>query len=220
MWNSFIDLLVYVMTQFSGIAGFNTGLIILFTSLLIRFALLPLTVKTACGNLQRQQKLQLIQPELEKLKSKYKNSPEQLNRHTLELFKRHKIAFIDKKGLLSGILQAPLFVGMISAIKKIVGTGEAFLWIRNIAHPDFFLIIIASVLSYIGSVLTPNLSEQSRTIMIWIPVLFTAVFLWKLPAGIGLYLIASNLVNVFQSLIVRHKMSERRVASGVRFSLS
>jgi len=56
--------------------------------------------------------------------------------------------------------------------------------------------------------------------MIWIPVLFTAVFLWKLPAGIGLYLIASNLVNVFQSLIVRHKMSERRVASGVRFSLS
>ena len=183
MWNSFIDLLVNVMTQFSGIAGFNTGLIILFTSLLIRFALLPLTVKTACGNLQRQQKLQLIQPELEKLKSKYKNSPEQLNRHTLELFKRHKIAFIDKKGLLSGILQAPLFVGMISAIKKIVGTGEAFLWIRNIAHPDFFLVIIASVLSYIGSVLTPNLSEQSRTIMIWIPVLFTAVFLWKLPAG-------------------------------------
>ena len=36
MWNSFIDLLVNVMTQFSGIAGFNTGLIILFTSLLIR----------------------------------------------------------------------------------------------------------------------------------------------------------------------------------------
>lgn len=220
MWNSFIDLLVNIMTQFTGIPGFNTGLIILFSSLLIRFALLPLTIKIACGNLHRQQKLQLIQPELEKLKSKYKNSPEQLNRHTLELFKRHQIAFIDGKGLLSGLLQAPLFIGMISAINRIVGTGEAFLWIRNIAHPDFFLIMIAAALSYIASVLTPNLSEQGRAMMIWLPVLLTAVFLWKLPAGIGLYWIASNLVNVFQSLVVRYKMTNRRTASGVRLSLS
>jgi len=220
MWNSFIDLLVNIMTQFSGIAGLNTGLIILFTSLLIRFALLPLTIKTACGNLHRQKKMQLIQPELEKLKSKYKSSPEQLNHHTLELFKRHKIELIDKKGLLSGLLQAPLFIGMIAAIKRIVGTGEAFLWIRNIAHPDFFIVIIATALSYIASVLTPNLSEQGKTMIIWMPVLLTAVFLWKLPAGIGLYLVASNLVNVFQSLIVRQKITNRTMASDMRLSLS
>ncbi len=220
MWNSFIDLLVNIMTQFSGIVGFSTGFIILFTSLFIRFALLPLTVEAACGNLHRQKKLQMIQPELEKLRIQYKNKPEQLNHHTLELFKRHKISLIDKKGLLSGLLQAPIFIGMISAIKRIVGTGEAFLWIRNIAHPDFFLVITATALSYIASVLTPNLSEQSKTIMIWMPVLLTIVFLWKLPAGIGLYLVASNLVNVFQSLIVRYKMSSRQMPSGVRLSLS
>ncbi len=221
MWNSFIDLLVSVMSQFSGIPGFNTGLIILFTSLLIRFALLPLTIKIACDNLHRQEKLQLIQPELEKLKSKYKDSPEQLNRHTLELFKRHQIAFIDKKGLFGGLLQAPLFVGMISAIKKIVGTGEAFLWIRNIAHPDFLLIMIATVLSYIASVLTPNLSVQGKNIMVWMPVLLTVLFLWKLPAGIGLFWIASNLVSVIQSLVVRRRMTNRKMpAAGVHLSLS
>ncbi len=220
MWNSFIDLLVNIMALLSGIPGFNTGLIILFSSLFIRFALLPLTIKIACGNLHRQSRLKQIQPELDKLKSKYKNSPEQLNRNTLELFKKHQITFIDKKGLLSGLLQAPLFVGMISAINRIVGSGETFLWIRNIAHPDFFLIIIAAALSYVSAVLTPNLSEQGRAMMIWLPVLLTAVFLWKLSAGIGLYWIASNLVNVFQSLIVRRKMTSRRVTSGVSLSLS
>lgn len=218
MWNSFVDLLANVMSVFSGIPGFNTGLVILFTSLLIRFALLPLTIKMSCGSLHRQRKLQLIQPELEKLKSKYKNSPEQLNRHTLELFRKHQVAFIDKKGLLSSLLQAPLFVGMISAIKKVVGTGEAFLWIRNIAYPDFFLTMIAVFLSYIASTLMPNLPENGRTLMIWMPVLLTAVFLWKLPAGIGLFWIASNLVNVIQSLIVRRRMNGRVAGVGLSFS--
>ena len=30
MWNSFVDLLANVMSVFSGIPGFNTGLVILF----------------------------------------------------------------------------------------------------------------------------------------------------------------------------------------------
>ena len=152
------------------------------------------------------------------MKSKYKNSPEQLNRHTLELFRKHQVTLIDKKGLLSGLLQTPLFVGMISAIKKVVVTGEAFLWIRNIAHPDFFLTMIAVFLSYIATTLMPNLSENGKTLMIWMPVLLTAVFLWKLPAVIGLFWIASNLVNVIQSLIVRRRMNGRVAGVGLSFS--
>lgn len=206
MWNSFIDLLVHLMSQFSAIPGFNTGLIILVTSLVFRFALLPLTIKAACSALQRQKKLQSIQPELEKLKKQHKNSPEQLSRQTLELYKKHQINLLDKKGLLSGILQAPLFIGMIAAINRIVGTGGGFLWIADLARPDFLLTAIAATLTLLASILTPNLNEQGKALVIWMPVLLTAVFLWKLSAGIGLYWVASNLVSVLQSLIVRRKI--------------
>lgn len=205
MWNSLIELLVKAMSQLSGIPGFNTGLIILVTSLVFRFAFLPLTIKVACNGLQRQKKLQMIQPQLDRIKHLYRNNPEQLNRQTLDLYKKNEIAFFDKKGLISGILQAPLFIGMISAINRIVGSGGTFLWISDIARPDILLTAIAAALSLLASTISPNFNEQGKAIIIWMPVILTAIFLWKLSAGIGLYWVASNLVNVLQSLIVRHK---------------
>lgn len=205
MWNSFIDLLVQGMSLFSGILGYNIGLIILVTSLVIRFALLPLTVKIACSSLHHQKKLKLIQPELEQIKQKFKDKPDQMSKKTLDLYKKHNVAIIDKKSLIGGLIQAPLFIGMISAINKIIGSGGKFLWISDITRPDFFLTAIAAALTFLASVIGPNLSEQGKAFIVWMPVFLTAIFLWKLSAGIGLYWVASNLVNVLQSFIVRQR---------------
>lgn len=206
MWNAFVDLLVSGMSFLSGIFGSNIGLIILFTSLIIRFALLPLTVKSACSNLNRQKKLQSIQPELNQIKVKFKNDPEQLSRRTLDLYKKNDVNLIDKNGLFTAIIQTPLFIGMMSAINRFTSSGGAFLWINDIARPDLFLTGIAAILTLLASLIGPSISEQSKTIIIWMPVILTGIFLWKLSAGIALYWVASNLVSVFQSLIVRQQI--------------
>lgn len=205
MWNSFIEVLVQSISSLSSIFGSSTGLIILISSLFIRFALLPLTVKIATGSLHRQRKLQNVEPQLNQVKQKFANDPEQLSKKTLEIYKKNDISFFDKKSLIGALIQTPLFIGMISAINRLISTGEGFLWIRDIASPDIFITTIAAGLALLASIIGPVVSEQGRTMMIWMPVLLTMLFLWKLSAGIGIYWVATNLVNVFQSLIVRHK---------------
>jgi membrane protein insertase Oxa1/YidC/SpoIIIJ len=42
-------------------------------------------------------------------------------------------------------------------------------------------------------------------IMILLPTVLTLVFLWQLAAGLGLYWAASNIVTIFQELILRRR---------------
>ena len=109
-------------------------------------------------------------------------------------------------------MQAPIFVGMYTAIRKLVVSGGNFLWISNIAHPDILLAVIAGFITYLASSLSPNLSSQGRSLMVWIPVAITMIFLWKLSAGIGLYWVASSVVSLFQSLILRYKWRNAAIA--------
>jgi len=205
MWDGFISLLTGLISFLTGILGNNVGLAILVSTLLIRFALLPLSIRIAYGTLRRQKELNELQPELDNLKSRYKNDPQQMSQKTLALYKERGISLMDGKSLLIGLLQAPIFIGMFSAISKMISSGDSFLWVNNIASPDIVLTVIAAGLTYIATVIGPNLSEQSKTVIVWLPVFLTMIFLWKLSAGIGIYWIGSNVVSVFQSFMLRRK---------------
>jgi YidC/Oxa1 family membrane protein insertase len=205
MWNEFISLLVSLITFLTGILGHNIGLAILVSTLLVRFALLPLSVKIAYGTLRRQKELNALQPEIDSIKSQYRDKPEQINQKTIALYKERGISLMDGKSLLAGLIQAPVFIAMFSAIRKIIGSGDSFLWIHNIAGPDIVLTLIAAGLTWIATLIGPNLSEQSKHIMMWVPVFLTLFFLWKLSAGIGIYWVGSNVVSVVQSFLLRRK---------------
>jgi YidC/Oxa1 family membrane protein insertase len=206
MWNEFISLFANIITYFSGIFGHNIGIAILVSTLLIRFALLPLSVKIASGTFRRQKQLEALQPEIDIIKTQYKDKPEQISMKTLALYKERGISPVDGKSLLGGFLQAPIFIAMFSAIRKIIGTGDSFLWIHNIAGPDIILTLIAAGLTGIATLTGPDFSAQSKNIMMWLPVFLTLLFLWKLSAGIGIYWIGSNLVSVVQSFLLRRKV--------------
>jgi YidC/Oxa1 family membrane protein insertase len=205
MWNEFINFLVSAISSLSNIFGYNTGIIILVATLIIKLALLPLSVKIVHGTLRRQKDLKKIQPELDTLKTKYKNQPELMSKKTLALYKENKISFFDKTSLFGSIAQMPLFIGMMSAIPKIIRSGQSFLWISDIARPDVLLTVIAAGLTFLSTIIGPNLPEQRKAFMLYLPVLLTCLFLWKLSAGIGLYWVASNAVGIGQSIILRNK---------------
>ena len=88
MWNSFIELLMHGIRLLADVFGSNTGLLILILSLLIRFALLPLSTRLASRTMERQRKLNKLQPELNQLKVKFKDKPERIPQETLAVYKK------------------------------------------------------------------------------------------------------------------------------------
>jgi len=205
LWSLFVGYLQTGLFILAQVYGGNMSLAIITLSLIVRFALMPLTLRIARRNQQKQVRLKAIQPELERLKARYKNNPEKLAQKTMVLYKKHDIQLLDGMGFLGGLLQLPIFAGLFSAIKQGVGSAGRFLWIADISQPNILLACIVAGLTFVSSALAPSSQEQGRMIFMVLPALLTLFFAWRLSAGLGLYWAVSSLVGMAQSVILRRK---------------
>jgi YidC/Oxa1 family membrane protein insertase len=87
--------------------------------------------------------------------------------------------------------------------------GGRFLWIGNIAKPDFLLTIAVTALTYAAVAVGAKDAEPNKTVMLLIPAVVTALVLSRLAAGIGLYWGVSSLVSLLQAVIVRRQSSAK-----------
>jgi len=206
LWTNFAELLQNGILFFGQVFGGNMGTAIITFSLFLRLLILPLTLKIAERSFIRQKIMKELQPELEKLKKRFRKQPEILARATMEMYKKHNISMIDSFSFLGGLVQLPVFFGLFSAVRRIlVNFGSRFLWIRNIALPDLKLTLFVTVLTYIMVSLSPNLSGQYKLLMILLPTALSFFFLWHMAAGIGLYWASTSAVGILQIAIIRYR---------------
>lgn len=205
LWTSFVDLLMGGLFALSQIYGGNMGLAIITLSLMVRLTLMPLSLKLAQRSMARQALLKRLQPELERLRARHRKDPERLARETKKLYQRYGVRPVEGLSILGGLIQAPILIGLFTAIKRGLGSGGPFLWIADISKPDLWLTLLVATLTYVANAINPNLPEQARTLMILLPTVLTLVFLWQLAAGLGLYWATSNIVTIFQELILRRR---------------
>lgn len=112
----------------------NWGLCIIIISVIIYFAMYPLTLK----GMMSMKKMQALQPRLAQLRDKYKDNPQKLNKEMMELYREHKINPIG--GCLPLILQMPVFIGLYQVLWRSVSfKGAGFLWIKDLSEPDRLL---------------------------------------------------------------------------------
>ncbi len=108
-----------ILTQNYGIA------VILFT-ILIKLALMPLTVKQQ----RSMMKTQRLQPLLMELQQKYANDKEKLNQETMKLYQKYQIN--PMSGCLPMLIQLPILMMLYWVVKKpivyIMGFGEDEVW--------------------------------------------------------------------------------------------
>ena len=106
----------------------NYGLSIIMLTILVNIITYPLTRK----QLQSSKKLQEIQPELNKIKQKYKNDKEQMNKATMEFMSKNKVNPLG--GCLPLIVQLPIMIAvfqllrdqkMLNMIRWVKGEGAA-----------------------------------------------------------------------------------------------
>jgi membrane protein insertase Oxa1/YidC/SpoIIIJ len=87
-----------------------------------------------------------------------------------------------------------------------------FLWMRSLASPDFLLTLVILSLTGVSAYLMPSASGQMRSTLSVLQVGVTFFIVWKLAAGLGLYWASSSLVGVFQTLWLRYRNDDSRIA--------
>ncbi|MDO8604117.1 MAG: YidC/Oxa1 family membrane protein insertase [bacterium] len=88
------------------VPGANVGVAIIFLTLIVRGALLPLSHKSVVS----QAKMRKIAPEIEKLKEKHKDNKQEQARKTMELYKEHGINPFS--GCLLVLIQLPIIFAL------------------------------------------------------------------------------------------------------------
>lgn len=201
LWSEFVDLLQAGIFTMALVFGGNVGAGIVSFSLLVRLAMLPLTLHLARKSLQHRAAIERLRPELERLRKRFRQQPRRLAEETARLFEQRKVRPVDSGGLLGGLGQMPLMIGLFTAVRRIA--RGRFLWIADIARPDILLAAGVSALTAALVMLQPNLPEQGRGWLLTLPVVISLVSLSKMAAGVGLYWGASSAVGLVQVGILR-----------------
>ena len=115
-----------------GIAG-KYGIAIIIITILMRIIVFPLTLKQE----KSMKKMRELQPELEKIKEKYKDNPEEYRQKTAELYRESGANPLA--GCLPLLIQMPVFVALYWAfIGNTIPSDAKFLWF-NLKKPDMFI---------------------------------------------------------------------------------
>jgi YidC/Oxa1 family membrane protein insertase len=184
----------------------NYGIAIILLTILIRLITFPLQYKS----FKSMKKMQQIQPELQKIKDKYKDEPQRMQKETMELFK--KAGANPLSGCLPLLLQMPFFFAIYRVLYSAVElVGAPFYgWIHDLSiHDPFYILpVLMGVAMLAQQKLTPQTSVDptQQKIMLFMPVIF-AFIMKSLPAGLVLYIFVSTVVGVLQQSIV-YKMAD------------
>jgi len=184
----------------------NYGLAIIVLTILVKIVTLPLTMK----QLKSMSGMQKLQPEIAKLKDKYKGEPQKLNVATMDLYKQHKINPLS--GCLPIIIQLPIFFALYKALLvSIELKGAPFIgYLVDLSAKDPYYItpIIMGISMFVQQLLTPSTADpMQKKIFLMMPIVFTFLFL-NFPSGLVLYWLTNNLLSITQQLIINRTRSK------------
>jgi YidC/Oxa1 family membrane protein insertase len=198
---------LYVLHFFHRFTG-SYGLDIIVLTILIKLLMAPLTHKSFVS----MKSMQKLQPQMEKLKEKYGNDKEKLNKEIMELYRRNGVNPLG--GCLPMVLQFPVFIGLYNALSTPIELRHApFLWIKDLSRPDWeslplvlggwhfgipVLTILMGASMFIQQWMTPTAGDPNqRKIMLLMPLMFTFMFV-SFPAGLTVYWLVNNLLTIVQ----------------------
>jgi YidC/Oxa1 family membrane protein insertase len=179
----------------------NWGMAILILTVVTKLLLSPLTH----AQYKSMEKMKALQPKMADLKKKHGEDKERLNVEMMKLYSEHKVNPLG--GCLPMILQMPIWW----ALYRLLGTTiqlyrEPFLWINDLTAPDpyFALPIAMGVTMLVTQLLSPQMADGAQQkMMMWMMPLLMMFFFLNLPAGLNLYIVASNLLSIAQQYWVR-----------------
>lgn len=208
------DVLTALLEWLHASIGLTWGISIVVLTAIIRFLMVPLTVK----QIHSMQKLQAFAPELKALQQKYKHDKQRQQQEVMAFYRENKVNPLAS--CLPILLQLPIFFALFFVLRdfeeevypKYPGSDLGFLGIvPSITEPltshwSGYLLLVIYVASQVGStLLTPIQDKRQRYIFLALPIV-AIFFVIHFPTGLMLYWSTTNLWTVGQGLITRRFM--------------
>jgi YidC/Oxa1 family membrane protein insertase len=208
------------------VPGHDFGAAIIFLTLIIRFALYPISIKAV----NSQKSLQKLQPKVQEIQKKYKDDKEKQAKEILEVYKKEKINPFS--GLFIAIIQLPILIALYQVFWQGLNPNELsnlypfvsnpgqinaiFLGAIDLSKANSVLAILAGVAQYFQTkMLLPknNPSNTGKTdfsqimqkqTVYFFPIL-TIIILLGLPSALGLYWTISGIFSIIQQYFILRK---------------
>jgi YidC/Oxa1 family membrane protein insertase len=205
MWTDFVDLVRATIFSGTHLLGGSLGASIIVISALVRLAMLPLVLRSARHARQQQAKLATLQPQLERLRERFKADPARLWAETRAVYRKHDIQLATPGSLASVAIQLPLLGALFAAVRTGLGARTRFLWVADLSRMDALLAVGVTGFAAFAATLTPTapgtpLTPRTLAFMVGVG---TLVFLWSASSAVALSVGAGSAVQLLQNWLLR-----------------
>ena len=200
----------------------NFGWAIVVVTIVINFALFPIKL----SNMKSMRKMQALKPQIDAINAKYKNvsmrDPKagEKQQEVMDLYKKHGVNPMG--GCVPMLLQLPFFYAFYKVFTVSVEMrGASWLWVTDLSQAEHFAIKLLPILMIVSQFIMQKMTPQpagsdpgQQKIMQLMPIMFGVMF-YRLPSGLVLYYLTSNLVNMGQQWFFNHTEAAQEAARSV-----
>lgn len=196
----------------------SMGLAIFLLTLIVKLSLYPLAYKM----LYQQSKMAALKPQLEKLKERFKDEPQQQQAETMKLYQEYGVNPLG--GCLPTLLQMPIWIALYRFFPAAIEFRQkSFLWASDLSsydvafalpfsipaygdHVSMFTILWAAttvVYTYYNS---KHMDMSANPAMKYMQYLMPVMFLFffnSYASGLTVYLLFSNVLNITQTIVTK-----------------
>jgi len=216
----------------------NYGLVIILISVATKFLFYPLTKSST----RSMREMQLVQPELSKIKEKYKDDQQRQSKEMMKLYKEHGIN--PMAGCLPLLVQMPVFWALFTVLRNTIEVRQApfWGWINDLSRPEVLFhlplklpvvgdhfsllpILMAAGMWLQTKIGTPSaatggegaMASQQKMMSTFMPIFMLFVF-YNTPSGLVLYWLVNTILSIVQTWQIHRNapktLAEKRALSG------
>ena len=203
----------YLLNWLYGVVG-NYGISLIILTLVIKLLLYPVYAK----QIKSTMKMTTIQPKVNEIQQKYSRDRNKMNEKLQELYKEEGVSMYG--GCLPMIVQMLVIMGLFSLLRNpmnyissdeiLMAIHESFLWIRDLAQPDKWILpILAGVATYISFAFSQtnqtagpsaNQMKAMNAMMKYFFPIMILLMARSYPAGLAIYWSGSQIIQIFYNV--------------------
>ena len=206
--------LSYLLTWLYSLIG-DYGIAIIILTIVVKLCLYPVYAK----QIKSTMKMSEFQPKIQAIQQKYANDRAMMNEKLTEFYKEEGVSMYG--GCLPMIVQMVVIMGLFALLRDpmtyltsnsdmIFATHESFLWIKDLAQPDKWILpIAAAIATFVSFTLSQQSmagganAQQTAAMTKTMKYFFPIMILWmarSYPAGLALYWFGSQVIQIFYNM--------------------
>ncbi len=205
--------LSFLLTWLYDLVG-DYGLAIVILTVVVKLCLYPVYAKQIKSTMRKSE----FQPKVQEIQQKYAKDKALMNEKLNELYKSEGASMYG--GCLPMIVQMFVIMGLftllrnpmeyISSSDMIFATHESFLWIKDLAQPDKWILpIAAAIATFISTSMSQSSmsaganAQQAAGMTKMLKYFFPIMCLWmarSYPAGLAVYWFGSQVIQIFYNM--------------------